>query len=325
MRSANTFFAVAKTASARTAECSRGGAVIWRPLILPVLAATLTAAAPAQAQEALPHPFRHWIDATAATEPEMQVQRYDEDTFVIRQSIKTNFEGPFLYLLFGQDRALLIDTGAGGLKIRPTIDALIDTWLSEHSRASIPLVVAHSHSHGDHHQGDGEFIDRPDTVVVGLKPEEVAGFFGISHWPDEIGTFDLGGRKLSIIPTPGHEPAHIMIYDPKTAILLSGDMLYPGRLYVPTDEFSVFIASADRLVAFKKAHPIRMLLGTHIEMTTTPGKDFPMNAPEHPDERVLELPPSAIDRLAAAVHRMADAPVVESEGDFIVYPRPPRQ
>ena len=58
----------------------------------------------------------------------MQVQRYDDDTYVIRQSIRTNFEGPFLYVLFGSDRALLIDTGAGGLKVRPTIDRVIAEW-----------------------------------------------------------------------------------------------------------------------------------------------------------------------------------------------------
>ncbi|HEY0436461.1 MAG TPA: hypothetical protein VGC92_07470, partial [Phenylobacterium sp.] len=43
--------------------------------------------------------FAPWIDGTAASEPPMQAQRYDADTFVIRQSVKTNFEAPFLYLL----------------------------------------------------------------------------------------------------------------------------------------------------------------------------------------------------------------------------------
>src|SRR5437868_14123906 len=109
--------------------------------------------------------FKPWIDGSAL-EPETQVQSYDADTFVIRQSLRTNFEGPFLYLLFGKDRALLLDTGAGGLKIRPAVDAAVTQWLAEHHRASIPLVVAHTHGHGDHHAGDAEFADRPDTTVV---------------------------------------------------------------------------------------------------------------------------------------------------------------
>lgn len=271
-----------------------------------------------------PPPFAHWIDGTTPAEPQTQVQRYDPDTYVIRQSVRTNFEAPFLYLLFGQDRALLIDTGAGGLVIRPAVEAVIAQWLASHHRESIPLVVAHSHSHGDHHQGDAEFAARPDTTVVGLKPEEVAAFFGVAHWPDDVATYDLGGRALSIIPTPGHEAAHIMVYDPRTHLLFSGDMLYPGRLYVPTDQFATFTASADRVAAFAKTHPVAMLLGAHIEMTNTPGKDYAMQAPAHPDEHPLELPASAPARLQAAAHRMANAPTIANEGDLIIYPRPPK-
>ncbi|MBC7519542.1 MAG: MBL fold metallo-hydrolase [Sandarakinorhabdus sp.] len=295
---------------------------VYRFSVLALALASALSAPPVSAKPALP--FAHWINGTTPTEPTTQVQRYDADTYVIRQSVRTNFEAPFLYLLFGKDRALLIDTGSGGLQIRPAVDAVIGEWLKAHHRSSIPLVVAHSHSHGDHHQGDAEFAGRPDTVVVGLKPEDVAAFFGVARWPDDIASFDLGGRALSIIPTPGHEPAHIMVYDPRTRLLFSGDMLYAGRLYVPTDKFGVFVASADRVAGFSKAHPIAMLLGAHIEMTDTPGKDYGMEAPAHPDEHPLELPASAVQRLQAAVHRMADAPVIGNEGDFIVYPRPPR-
>jgi hypothetical protein len=101
-------------------------------------------------------------------------------------------------------------------------------------------------------------------------------------------------------------------------------MLYAGRLYVPTDQFATFIASADRLVDFARHHPIAAVLGTHIEMTTTPGKDYGFEAATHPDEHALALPPDAISRLAAAAHRVAGAPVISNEGDFILYPRKPR-
>src|SRR3954471_17979556 len=117
-------------------------------------------------------PFQPWIDGTGAAEPQTQTQRRDADPYVIRQSVKTNFEAPFLYLLFGRDRALLLDTGAGGLKIRPTVDRLITEWQAKHGGRAVHLVVAHSHSHGDHHAGDDEFRDRADTEVVGLLPEQ---------------------------------------------------------------------------------------------------------------------------------------------------------
>lgn len=287
--------------------------------------ALLIASASASATPAPQTPvFAHWIDGTTASEPEMQVQRIDPDTFVVRQSVKTNFEAPFLYLIFGNDRALLIDTGAGGLRIRPTIDGLISKWSGKHGGRKIRLVVAHSHGHGDHHQGDAEFADRPDTTVVGLKAEDVASFFGSSHWPDDIARYDLGGRVLRIIPTPGHEDAHIMVYDPRTELLFSGDMLYPGRLYVPRDKFADFTASAHRLAAFAATHPIRALLGAHIEMTTTPGKDYAMEAPAHPSEHSLVLQPSVIGELVNAVDTAQAPSQIDRRADFIVYPLDPR-
>ena len=268
--------------------------------------------------------FEPWINGTAPAEPLMQVQRYDADTWVIRQSVKTNFEAPFLYLLFGKDRVLLLDTGAGGLKVRPTIDGVIDGWLKARHRTSIPLVVAHSHSHGDHRMGDIEFVDRPDTIVVGLTPAEVAAFFKIAEWPHDIAKFDLGGRVLDVIPTPGHHPAHIMVFDEQTRLLLSGDTLYPGRLYVPANDFSDYRASIERVVAFTKDRRVSHVLGAHIEMTSSPGKDFSQAAPEHPNEHALELPYSDLLELQTAVRKMGDLVAKDVHDDFIVFPLPPR-
>jgi len=274
---------------------------------------------------AAPKPlFAPWIDGTAAAEPQTQTQRYDRDTYVIRQSVKTNFEAPFLYLLFGKDRALLLDTGAGGLKIRPTVDAAIDQWLAEHHRTSIPLVVAHSHSHGDHRAGDAEFKDRPDTVVVGWTAPEVAAFFKMANWPQDIVKFDLGGRMLDVIPTPGHHPSHIMIFDERTRWLLSGDTLYPGRLYIPDGALTDYRASIDRVVAFTKTRRVSHIMGAHIEMTREPGKDYRDLARTHPDEHVLELPYADLLELQTAVHAMGDTAKRDVHPDFIVFPLPPR-
>lgn len=289
----------------------------------PIFAALLMAAC--ATSPALKTPiFQPWINGVAAEEPQTQLQRYDADTFVIRQSVKTNFEAPFLYLLFGRNRVLLLDTGAGGLKIRPAIDAAILEWLKEHHRTSIQLVVAHSHGHGDHIAGDAEFTDRPNTIVVGVHPAEVAAFFSITDWPHQIATFDLGGRRLDVIATPGHQPAHIMIYDERDRLLLAGDSLYPGRLYVPTNLFADYRDSIDRVVAFSKTHPISHILGAHIEMTSEPGRDFPDMVKQHPGEHVLELPPADLLELQASLHTMGDKVQRDVRDDFIVFPAPVR-
>ena len=288
-----------------------------------MLACGAVSASGANAKNApLPKLFaQKWIDGTVPGEPVTQVQALDADSFVIRQSVKTNFEAPFLYLLFGRDRALLVDTGAEGGQIRPTVDRLISGWLAQHGRSTMPLVVAHSHSHGDHVAGDAAFRNRPDTIVVGHKPSDVADFFGIARWPDEIVRFDLGGRALNIIPTPGHQAAAIMIYDPKLRILLSGDTLYPGRLYVPVNFLADDRASVDRVAAFSAKHAIRAVLGAHIEMTRTSGRDYPHEAPTHPDEHPLELPVRTILQLQTglkAPFNIPDKPQVHDR--FIIVP-----
>jgi len=294
--------------------------------LMRTLAACCAVLAAGAASAAAPVLFpERWIDGTLAVEPVTQVQALDGDTFVIRQSVKTNFEAPFLYLLFGRDKALLVDTGAEGGVIRPTVDRLVSQWLAAHGRTSIPLVVAHSHSHGDHVAGDAAFRARPDTTVVGLKDSEVAAFFGIGHWPDGIARYDLGGRALSVIPTPGHQKAAIMIYDPQLRIVLSGDSLYPGRLYIPVNFLPEARASIDRLARFAARHPVRALLGAHIEMTRTPGKDYAQAVLSHPDEHRLEMAPAAIAELRDGLKAPLDVPEQgQVHPDFVVFPVPAR-
>jgi hypothetical protein len=271
------------------------------PIALAYAAPGARAAPDSRVQSSL---FKPWINGVSAAEPQMQVQSYDADTFVIRQSIRTNFEGPFLYLLFGRDRVLLFDSGAGGLKIRPTIEQVIGEWLAHH--------------------GDIEFEGRSDTLVVGLYTTEITGFFKINDWPNEIARYDLGGRILDIIPTPGHQASHIMIYDEKTRLLLSGDALCACRLAMPTNQFASYRDSIDRMVAFAKAHPISHIMGAHVEMTSEPGMLITDEAPSHPDEHVLELPASVLTEVQAAVHAMGDTPKQETHDDFVIYPLPPR-
>jgi glyoxylase-like metal-dependent hydrolase (beta-lactamase superfamily II) len=287
-----------------------------------LLATSVTCAA---APPSRPPIFKAWINGASAAEPQMQVQRCDEDTYVIRQSIRTNFEGPFLYLLFGSDRAFLIDTGAGGVNVRPTIDRLIAEWATRHHRTFIPLIVSHSHGHGDHHQGDAEFQGRPDTAVVGLFPKEVADFFKIADWPNEIVPYGLGDRTLDIIPTPGHQSAHIMIFDRKTRLLFSGDSLGPYRLYIPMNEAKTYRGSIDRVAAFTKDKEVSWILGAHIEMSAKPGELIPDEAPSHPGEHALEIAYSNLTELQAALHDMGDTPLLQAHRDFVIFPIPPRE
>src|ERR1700744_1240996 len=105
-----------------------------------------------------------WIHGSPArrraSDPPLQVHRYDPHTVIVRESKSVNYEAPFLYLLFGNDRALLLDTGATAdpakFPLRATVDRLIAGWLAPHPLDTSQLVVAHTHGHNDHVAGDAQ-------------------------------------------------------------------------------------------------------------------------------------------------------------------------
>ncbi|WP_345282984.1 MBL fold metallo-hydrolase [Kitasatospora albolonga] len=162
---------------------------------------------------------------------------YDEHTLILRQNKAVHFEAPFLFLLFGAERAVLIDTGATAspeyFPLRATVDGLIDQWLAAHPREGYRLVVLHTHGHGDHKAGDPQFADRPDTELVQADRDSVYAFLGLTEDPTATVPLDLGGgRVLNCFAIPGHHAASVAFHDPHTGILLTGDTVYPGRLYV---------------------------------------------------------------------------------------------
>ena len=86
--------------------------------------------------------------------PDWQIHEYNRDFYILRESGCTYYKKPFLYLIFGKERALLVDTGPGPAQTRSIVDLVIKRRLERNGRDSIPLVVAHSHGHGDHIAGD---------------------------------------------------------------------------------------------------------------------------------------------------------------------------
>ncbi|AUG75531.1 MBL fold metallo-hydrolase [Kitasatospora sp. MMS16-BH015] len=251
----------------------------------------------------------------------IQVHAYDEHTYLLRQSKTVSFEAPFLFLLFGNERALLLDTGATAdperFPLRATVDGLIDRWLAEHPREGYELVIAHTHGHGDHVAADGQFADRPRTTVVAREAEAAQEFFGFTDWPGQTVGFDLGGRVLDVFGSPGHHQAAITCYDRWTGLLLTGDTVYPGRLYAA--DFPAFVATLDRMVEFAEAHPVSHVLGCHVEMSDRPGKDYPIGASYQPRELPLELTVDQLREVRAAARAVADRPGVHRYDFFVLY------
>jgi len=260
--------------------------------------------------------------------PDWQVHEYNEDFYILRESGCIHFEKPFLYLIFGQDHALLEDTGAGDVQTGPFVMSLLAKWAKKKGRTLPGLIVVHSHGHGDHIAGDQQLQDvsrlhhdLPSLNFIAATPAALQKAAGIADWPSDIGSLDLGGRIVDVIPIPGHNDASIALYDRLTGNLLTGDSLYPGRLGVALADVPTFAASAARLADFVHTHEIAHVLGTHIEQTRTPYVDYPRGTTYQPDEHSLELTRAHVIELRDAFVRMRAAPATIALPDFTIVVR----
>jgi glyoxylase-like metal-dependent hydrolase (beta-lactamase superfamily II) len=267
-----------------------------------------------------------WIHGTKDckdnNDPAIQVVRFTDNTWILRQNKCVNYEAAFLFLFTGNKKALLMDTGAteddAQFPLYKTIRNLLDTWERKNNR-ELELIVAHTHAHSDHTAGDIQFKGKPNTTVVGLSAEDVQSFFKINQWPTDNVTIDLGDRVITIIPIPGHEKSSIAVYDQQSQILLSGDSFYPGRLYIR--DWVNYKASIQRLTNFTQTHKISYILGNHIEMTNEPGKDYPTGTTFQPDEHALPLTVNDLLLLNQSLKTIGDNPVYKIYDSFIIVPK----
>jgi len=249
----------------------------------------------------------------------LQVIRYNASTYIIRQNKCLNYEAPFIYLFIGMEKALLVDTGAEAPDASFRLYDTIAKILKEARSKPIPLVVIHSHGHSDHYAGDHQFTGKPNVRVVPAQKDSIIEFFQLKGWPDTQMPFDLGGREIMVIPIPGHDEQSIALYDPLTKWLLTGDTIYPGRLYVRNG--NAFRGSIARLYTFSKNYQVTYLMGNHIEMTRTKGIDYPTGTTYQPNEHVLPLGLDVLEELHLACEKMGNTVVHQIHDDFIIVPK----
>jgi hydroxyacylglutathione hydrolase len=258
--------------------------------------------------------------------PEWQVHEYNPDLYILRQSGCTDYEKPFVFLLFGADRALLLDTGSRHGNIAPQIQLTVHRWLLRNNRAGLPLVVVHTHSHSDHVAGDAELQALNDSGIpvtyVAPTVEANQRFYGIAHWPDDPGVVDLGNRMIDVLAIPGHDAAGVALYDRQTAILFTGDSVYPGRLYIR--DLSAFERSNQRMLRFTEGRLVAHILGNHIEQTRTPYLDYPVGTMYQPDEHEWALSRGVLFEIQAGLQAMHGKPQRIAYRDFSLWPVGPQ-
>lgn len=170
-----------------------------------------------------------------------------------------------IYLIMGEERTALIDTGTG-FQNAPVLSS-INMFLGGRRLDYVFLT----HRHYDHVGGLASILDKFNpTVFIGAGDAEP-----ISSGDSEstLGTtfcgeirptkvvevhegdrFDLGGHVLHVIETPGHTIGSICLLDSSTDILFSGDTLFVdgiGRTDLPTASVADMRKSLIKLRSFK--------------------------------------------------------------------------
>lgn len=159
------------------------------------------------------------------------VKRY-ENTWSIEE------EGVRFFLLAGSKEALLIDSGMETKNAREIAETLTD----------LPLKYIVTHADMDHIGSHQEF----DTFY--MHPAEAANYYGQGHkeafepvWENQI--IDLGDRPVKIVHIPGHTEGSIGILDMKNRVLISGDPIQDGRIFMfgPHREIHAYVKGLEHL------------------------------------------------------------------------------
>lgn len=151
------------------------------------------------------------------------------------------------FLLEGGERAMLVDTGFGNGSIKTAAAEL----------TSLPIFVVNTHADRDHTGCNGEF----DEIYMNLADKErythslPAGGDPENVLPlSEGDVIDLGRWRFEVIFTPGHTPGSIMLFDREKHMLISGDSIQNGMMYMFGDGRNVpeLIASLEKINAMSE-------------------------------------------------------------------------
>ncbi len=248
----------------------------------------------------LDEPWLSPVRCDAIEEP-IRIEPLDEVTFVLRESPCVDREAPFLYLLIGTERALLVDSGT---QDGVFLSDVVAQKLSERGLGFADLTVVHTHSHLDHRSGDGT-LAAAGATVVGPTVEEVREFWHLVAWPQGVASFDLGERLIEVLPIPGHNDNSIALFDHRTRAVLSGDSMIPGQINIT--DLTAFRHSVARLSRFIDGVDPSVILGGHVERDRVP----------------LGLAPATVEELAMLSARVSVVwPFARGDHFTVVYLRP---
>jgi hydroxyacylglutathione hydrolase len=137
-----------------------------------------------------------------------------------------------MFVIAGSEKALLVDTGMGSGDLKKVLAFIVP---------GKPVFVVNTHCHSDHCCGNDQFpevylhpncfadadnaAEERKTLVTDDKPIDCT-HYDYKYIPAEEGKrFDLGGKTVEVIETPGHTPGDLSFLLVEDRLLFVGDLL----------------------------------------------------------------------------------------------------
>lgn len=149
-----------------------------------------------------------------------------------------------MFLLAGDEKALLIDTGARCPEARQIAESITDK----------PIVLINTHGDGDHTSGNAAFAE------FMMHPADYENCKVSARCPDsklvpvyDGEKIDLGGRIVDIIGIPGHTEGSIALLDKNTRTLYAGDSVQDGHVFMfgAHRRPAMYAASLEKLIGME--------------------------------------------------------------------------
>ena len=138
---------------------------------------------------------------------------------LIFEQIRAGGDRNFGYLLGDRDTRQ-------GVLIDPSYSPEAFVQRSRHQGLTVTHVI-NTHGHPDHTNGNAKAAE--------LTVAPVAAFADSVLVSPDLGLRDeqeleVGGLRLQFLHMPGHCPDHLVIYEPSWRILITGDLLFVGKV-----------------------------------------------------------------------------------------------
>ena len=161
-----------------------------------------------------------------------EVIQIDEKSWRIEEN------GVRSFFFTGTEKALLVDTGFGSGNIHEIVEELTD----------LPIMLVNTHADRDH-IGCNKLFDK-----AYMHPSEFDRYHQAVGrecavepiWEQKI---DIGGRCFEVILSPGHTPGSIVLLDSENKILVGGDSVQTGAIFMfgPGRNIDAYICSMKEL------------------------------------------------------------------------------